>query len=48
MELDLIKIIDSLSPNPQFVKDEVDDLAFLSPKLSKDELAKKMGEKNQK
>lgn len=45
MELDLIKVIDSLSPGSQFVKNEVDDLAFLWPKLSKDELAKKWAKK---
>lgn len=45
MEINLVSIIDSLAPSNEYIAQETEELKYLNPKLSKDELARKWGKR---
>ena len=45
MEINLVSIIDSLAPSNEYIAQETEELKYLNPKLSNDELARKCGKR---
>ena len=45
MEINLVSIIDSLAPSNEYIAQETEELKYLNPKLSNDELARKWGKR---